>query len=73
MISDNETTPQPARAAGVGLVLMRYGYSRVDPESLNADALLDHFSELPQALERLGLTPWIAGRRRARAVRRTLR
>jgi hypothetical protein len=36
---------------------MRYGYARIDPASLNADALLDHFSDLPRALERLGLTP----------------
>src|SRR5216684_7341264 len=57
MIGDNENDAAAARAVGVPLVLMRYGYARVDPESLNADALLDHFSELPQALERLGLTP----------------
>jgi hypothetical protein len=36
---------------------MRYGYARVDPASLSADALLDRFSELPGALDRLGLTP----------------
>jgi phosphoglycolate phosphatase len=58
MIGDNENDAAAARAAAVPLVLMRYGYARVDPESLAADALLDHFSELPQALERLGLTPY---------------
>jgi phosphoglycolate phosphatase len=57
MIGDNENDAAVARAVGMPLVLMRYGYARVDPESLAADALLDHFSELPQALERLGLTP----------------
>jgi phosphoglycolate phosphatase len=57
MIGDNENDAAAARAAGVRLVLMRYGYARVDPESLAADALLDHFSELPAALERLGLAP----------------
>jgi len=36
---------------------MRYGYARVDPESLSADVLLDRFSELPSALDRLGLIP----------------
>jgi hypothetical protein len=36
---------------------MRYGYPRVDPESLAADALVGHFSELPEALARLELTP----------------
>ena len=57
MIGDNENDAAAARAVGVPLVLMRYGYARIDPGSLNADALLDHFSELPQALERLGLIP----------------
>jgi phosphoglycolate phosphatase len=57
MVGDNENDAAAARAAAIPLVLMRYGYARVDPESLAADALLDHFSELPEALERLGLTP----------------
>ena len=57
MIGDSENDAAAARAAAVPLVLMRYGYARVDPESLGADALLDHFAELPQALERLGLGP----------------
>ena len=57
MIGDNENDAAAARAAGVPLVLMRYGYARVDPESLAADALLDHFAELPRALRRLDLTP----------------
>ncbi|MBV8121903.1 MAG: phosphoglycolate phosphatase [Alphaproteobacteria bacterium] len=55
MIGDNENDAAAARAAGLPLVLMRYGYSRVDPESLGADALLDHFTDLPAALDRLGL------------------
>jgi phosphoglycolate phosphatase len=57
MIGDNENDAAAARAAAVPLLLMRYGYARVDPESLSADALLDRFSELPGALDRLGLTP----------------
>src|SRR5882724_3486664 len=56
MIGDNENDAAAARAAAIPLVLMRYGYARVDPELLAADALLDHFSEIPQTLERLGLT-----------------
>jgi phosphoglycolate phosphatase len=54
MIGDNENDAAAAHAAGLPLVLMRYGYARVDPESLAADAMLDHFSEIPRALERLG-------------------
>jgi phosphoglycolate phosphatase len=57
MIGDSENDAAVARAAGVPLVLMRYGYARVDPESLAADALLDHFAELPRTLARLELMP----------------
>ena len=57
MIGDNENDAAAARSAAVPLVLVRYGYAQVEPESLAADALLDHFSELPGALERLGLNP----------------
>jgi phosphoglycolate phosphatase len=57
MIGDNENDAAAAHAAAVPLLLMRYGYARVDPETLAADALLDHFSELPKALERLALNP----------------
>jgi phosphoglycolate phosphatase len=57
MIGDNENDAAVAHAVGVPLVLMRYGYARVPPESLAADALLDHFADLPAALEGLGLIP----------------
>src|SRR6266404_7327418 len=57
MIGDNENDAAAAHAAGVPLVLMRYGYARVDPATLDAAALLDRFADLPQTLERLGLTP----------------
>jgi phosphoglycolate phosphatase len=57
MIGDNENDAAAARAAALPLVLMRYGYARVDPVSLAADALLDRFCELPSALDRLGLIP----------------
>src|SRR5690348_6937474 len=56
MIGDNENDAAAAHAAAVPLVLMRYGYARVDPASLAADAMLDHFAELPETLARLGLT-----------------
>ena len=57
MIGDNENDAAAAHAAGVPLLLMRYGYTRIDPATLNPAALLDRFGDLPQALERLGLTP----------------
>jgi phosphoglycolate phosphatase len=57
LIGDSENDAAVARDAGVPLVLMRYGYARVDVESLSADVLLDHFAELPEALARLDLIP----------------
>src|SRR5579871_2725251 len=56
MIGDNENDAAAAHAAGLPLVLMRYGYARVDPTTLGAAALLDRFADLPAALDRLGLT-----------------
>jgi phosphoglycolate phosphatase len=57
MIGDSENDAAVARAARVPLVLMRHGYARADLDSLGADALLNHFAELPGALDRLGLVP----------------
>ena len=57
MIGDNENDVAAARAAQMPVLLMRYGYARVDPASLRPDALLDDFAELPEALLRLGLAP----------------
>lgn len=57
MIGDNEHDAAAAHGAGIPLLLMRYGYARIDPETLGADALLDRFADLPAALDRLGLNP----------------
>jgi phosphoglycolate phosphatase len=57
MVGDSENDAAAAHAAGVPLMLMRYGYARSDPGLLAADALLDDFAELPGALGRLGLVP----------------
>jgi phosphoglycolate phosphatase len=57
MVGDNENDAAAAHAAGIPLVLMRYGYARVDPRQLAPDALLDHFEDLPVTLDRLGLGP----------------
>jgi phosphoglycolate phosphatase len=57
MIGDSENDAAAAHAAAVPLVMMRYGYARVDPATLGAAVVLDRFAELPEALERLGLTP----------------
>lgn len=47
MIGDNENDYAAARGAGVPVILMRYGYLRVPPETLAPDAWLDHFSDIP--------------------------
>lgn len=57
MVGDSENDAAAAHAAGMPLLLMRYGYARVDPATLMADAVLDDFADLPAALDRLGLLP----------------
>jgi phosphoglycolate phosphatase len=57
MIGDSENDAKAAHAAGLRLILMRYGYARSDPATLGAAALLDDFADLPVALDRLGLAP----------------
>ena len=51
MIGDNENDHAAARAAGVAVILMRYGYLRVLPETLAPDAWLDRFADIPPALD----------------------
>ena len=53
MIGDSVTDLQTARAAGAPCILLSYGYTPVAAAELGADLVLDHFSELPQALARL--------------------
>ena len=57
MIGDSENDAAAGHAAAMPVLLMRYGYARAEPETLGAAAVVDRFPELPQALERLGLTP----------------
>jgi phosphoglycolate phosphatase len=53
MIGDNENDYAAARAAGVPVILMRYGYLRVPPETVSPDAWLDHFVDIPQTVAKL--------------------
>ena len=53
MIGDSENDYTAARGAGVPVILMRYGYLRVPPESLTPDIWLDDFAAIPSALARL--------------------
>ena len=53
MIGDNENDYAAARAAGIPVILMRYGYLRVPPENVAPDAWLDQFADIPDTVTRL--------------------
>ena len=53
MVGDSETDAQTARAAGVPVVLLSYGYTHIPYEELKPDALIDSFVDLPDIIERL--------------------
>jgi phosphoglycolate phosphatase len=53
MIGDNENDFAAARAAGLPVILMRYGYLRVAPETLSPDAWLDDFPAIPRTVAML--------------------
>lgn len=57
MIGDNENDYTAARAAGIPIILMRYGYLRVPPETLVPDAWLDQFADIPQAAANVTSSP----------------
>jgi phosphoglycolate phosphatase len=56
MIGDSENDAAVAHNASVPLIMMSYGYARVDPATLGGLATLANFADLPDTLERLGLT-----------------
>ena len=56
MIGDSENDALSARAAAMRLILMSYGYARIDPAELGADRVLDRFDEIPEALAALGIS-----------------
>lgn len=53
MVGDNANDVNAARAAGMPVVAVSYGYPRMPPVALGADALIDRFAQLPQALGQL--------------------
>jgi phosphoglycolate phosphatase len=53
MIGDSETDVETARAAGASVILASYGYTTVPARELGADAVVDHFSDIPAAIARL--------------------
>jgi phosphoglycolate phosphatase len=53
MVGDSASDAGAARAAGAALVLVSFGYTDTPAVELGADALIDHFDELPGACGRL--------------------
>ncbi len=53
MVGDATTDTGVAKAAGVPVVAVSFGYNDVPLAELGADALIDHFAELPQVARRL--------------------
>ncbi len=53
MVGDSETDIGSARAAGVPIVLVSFGYTEIPLAELDRDALIDRLDELPAVVERL--------------------
>jgi phosphoglycolate phosphatase len=58
MIGDSDTDVNTARAAGVPVIVVSFGYTETPVRDLGADLVIDHFAELEAALLRVkpGLT-----------------
>jgi phosphoglycolate phosphatase len=54
MIGDSPNDIGCAIDAGVCSIAVSYGYTPVPPAELGADALIDRFADLPEAIARLG-------------------
>ncbi|WP_368669541.1 phosphoglycolate phosphatase [Roseibium sp. RKSG952] len=55
MIGDSVTDIKAARAAGIPVIAVDFGYTPVPVTELGPDKVISHFDELPEALEGLGL------------------
>jgi phosphoglycolate phosphatase len=53
MVGDASTDTEAAKAARVPVIAVSFGYSDVPAAELGADALIDHFGELPATARRL--------------------
>jgi phosphoglycolate phosphatase len=53
MIGDSTTDALTARAAGVPVILVSYGYTPDPVQTLGADAVTDNFADLPRLVERV--------------------
>jgi phosphoglycolate phosphatase len=56
-IGDSEADIEAANNAGLPSVLVTFGYCHVPFDSLNADAIIDHFDDLNSALKAITVSP----------------
>jgi phosphoglycolate phosphatase len=54
MVGDSANDVNAAKAAGLPCVVVSFGYTQIAPKDLGGDRLIDHFSDLPEALVALG-------------------
>ncbi len=54
MVGDSANDINAAKAAGLPSVVVSFGYTRIPPQDLGADRLINHFDELRAALDALG-------------------
>ncbi len=62
MVGDSANDVNSAHAAGAPAVVVSFGYTDIEPAELGGDALIDHFDDLPSAVETI-----LAGLRTARS------
>jgi phosphoglycolate phosphatase len=60
MVGDSITDVELARAAGIPVILMSYGYTPEPAATLGADAVLDDFRDVPDAAHKLLRTQYFA-------------
>jgi phosphoglycolate phosphatase len=53
MVGDSTADVQAARNAGAPVALFSFGYTEIPARDLGADALMDHYDELPAVVARL--------------------
>ena len=62
MVGDSITDIGAAKAANVPVIAVSFGYTDIAPADLGADALIDHYDQLPAAVARLLACPAGAGK-----------
>jgi len=55
MVGDNHNDVAAARGAGIPVIACSYGYPHVPVAEMGADAIIDHFSDLPAVLDTIKL------------------